>query len=117
MVAMRATLHIEHPVRDFDAWKRVFDGFHDFRVEHGVRSVRVGRGLDADSGVAIDLVFDSADAAATFLRALRERVWIRQQATDLLTAAPSALILNLVEDTTISPRARTTPRCCAIRNL
>ena len=103
MVAMKATLHIEHPVRDFDAWKRVFDGFHDFRVEHDVRSFRVGRRVDADSNVAIDLVFDSADAAATFHRALQERVWSRRQATDLLTSAPSAVILNMVEDTIISP--------------
>ena len=103
MVAMKATLHIEHPVRDFDAWKRVFDGFHDFRVEHGVRSLRVGRRVDADSHVAIDLVFDSADAAGAFHRALQERVWSRQSATEMLTGAPSAVVLTLVEDTTIAP--------------
>jgi hypothetical protein len=103
MVAMTANLHIEHPVRDFDAWKRVFDSFHDFRVEHGVRSLRVGRQVDADSHVAIDLLFDTSDAAETFLRTLQERVWSRQQATDLLTAGPSAVILDLVEDTTVHP--------------
>jgi hypothetical protein len=103
MVAMRATLHIEHPVRDFDAWKRVFDSFHDFRVAHDVRSVRVGRRVDAASHVAIDLVFDSEDAAAAFHRVLQEQVWSRQQATDLLAGGPSAAIHNLVEDTTISP--------------
>jgi hypothetical protein len=103
MVAMRATLHIEHPVRDFDAWKRVFDGFDDFRADHGVRSLRVGRRVDAESEVTIDLVFDSADAAAAFHRALTEQVWSRQQATGLLQGAPSAVILNLVDDTTIPP--------------
>ena len=100
---MRATLHIEHPVRDFDAWKRVFDGFHDFRVERGVRSVRVGRRVDADANVAIDLVFDSVDEAETFHRTLQERVWNRQQAADVLAGAPAAVVLTLVEDTTISP--------------
>lgn len=95
-------MHIEHPVRDFDAWKRVFDGFHEFRAEHGVRSVRVGRRVDAESEVAIDLVFDDADAAATFHRALKERVWGGQQAAGLLNGAPSAVIVNLVDDTTIS---------------
>lgn len=103
MVAMRATLHIEHPVRDFDAWKRVFDGFHDFRADHDVRSFRVGRRVDAESEVTIDLVFDNADAAATFHLALKEQVWSRQQATGLLNGAPSAVILNLVDDTTIAP--------------
>ncbi len=103
MVAMRAILHIEHPVRDFDAWKRVFDGFHDFRAEHDVRSLRVGRRVDAESEVTIDLVFDTSDAAATFHRALSERVWSGQQAAGLLTGAPSAVILDLVDDTTIQP--------------
>ncbi len=102
MVAMRATLHIEHPVRDFDAWKQVFDGFHAFRADHDVRSFRVGRRVDAQSAVTIDLVFDDADAAATFHRALEEQVWGRQQAAGLLDGAPSAVILNLVDDTTIS---------------
>lgn len=99
---MRATLHIEHPVSDFDAWKRVFDGFHDFRAAHHVRSFRVGRRVGAESDVTIDLVFDGVDAAATFHQALKEHVWSRQQATGLLDGAPSAAILNLVDDTTIS---------------
>jgi hypothetical protein len=103
MVVMKSTLHIEHPVRDFDTWKTTFDGFHDFRVEHGVRSYRVARGVEADSRVTIDLVFDNADAASTFHRLLVERVWSRQQAADVLTEAPSAVVLNLVEDATVSP--------------
>jgi len=98
---MRATLHIEHPVRDFDAWKRVFDGFQEFRAEHEVRSFRVGRRVGAESDVTIDLVFDDADAAATFRRALEERVWNRQQATGLLGGTPTASILDLVDDTTL----------------
>lgn len=102
MVAMRATLHIEHPVHDFDAWKRVFDGFNDFRADHDVRSFRVGRRVGAESQVTIDLVFDDADAAASFHRALQEQVWNRQQAAGLLNGDPSAVILNLVDDTTIS---------------
>lgn len=100
---MRATLHIEHPVHDFDAWKRVFDGFNEFRADHDVRSFRVGRRVDAESEVTIDLVFDDADAAAKFHRALKQQVWSRQQASGLLNGAPSAVILNLVDDTTISP--------------
>lgn len=101
---MTSTLHIEHPVRDFDAWKSTFDGFHDFRVEHGVRSYRLARGVAPDSRVAIDLVFDDADAASTFHRLLVERVWSRQQAADVLTGAPSAVVLDLVEDATIPPQ-------------
>lgn len=100
---MRATLHIEHPVRDFDAWKRVFDDFQTFRADHDVRSFRVARRVDAESEVTIDLVFDDAAAAATFHRVLKERVWSGQQAAGLLNGAPSAMILNLVDDTTISP--------------
>ncbi len=102
MMLMTATLHIEHPVRDFDDWKRTFDGFHAFRAEHGVRSYRVSRGVDPDSYVTIDLVFDDPDAAATFHRALQERVWSRQRATDVLAGAPSAVVLNLVEEADIA---------------
>jgi hypothetical protein len=98
---MTSTLHIEHPVRDFDAWKSTFDGFHDFRVEHGVRSYQLARAVEPDPRVAIDLVFDDADAASTFHRLLVERVWPRQQAKDLLAGAPSAVVLNLVEHATI----------------
>jgi hypothetical protein len=100
---MKATLHIEHPVHDFDAWKRVFDGFHDFRAAHGVRSFRVGRRVDAAAEVTIDLVFDDVDAAASFHRALKEQVWSRQQAAGLLNGAPSAVILSLVDDQTVTP--------------
>jgi hypothetical protein len=99
---MTATLHIEHPVRNFDAWKRTFDGFHDVRAQHGVRSYRVGRGIEADPDVSIDLVFDTADEAATFHRFLVERVWTRQQAEDVLAGAPSAVVRNVVDDVTIS---------------
>lgn len=102
MVAMKATLHIEHPVRDFEAWKRAFDGFHDFRAEHDVRSFRVARRVGSHSHVVIDLVFDSADAAARFHRALQEQVWSRPQAGDLLMGAPSATVLDLVEDVTVT---------------
>ena len=103
MVGMTATLHIEHPVRDFNAWKSTFDGFHDFRVEHGVRSYRVARDVETDSHVTIDLDFDDPDAASMFHRLLVERVWSRQQADAVLAGAPSAVVLHLVEDATISP--------------
>ena len=102
MVVMTSTLHIEHPVADFDVWKSTFDGFHDVRVDHGVRSYRVARGVEADSRVTIDLVFDDEDAASTFHRFLVENVWSRQQAAEVLTGRPSAVVLNLVEDTMIS---------------
>jgi len=98
MTIMTATLHIEHPVRDFDDWKRTFDGFHAFRAEHRVRSYRVSRRIEPDSYVTIDLDFDDPDSAATFHRALQERVWSRQQAADVLAGAPSAVVLNLVEE-------------------
>ncbi|MEO7446863.1 MAG: hypothetical protein ABI336_01210 [Humibacillus sp.] len=100
---MTSTLHIEHPVRDFDTWKRTFDGFHDFRVEHDVRSYRVGHGADDASYVTIDLLFDDTDAATAFRRLLVEQVWRRQQATGVLAGAPTALVVDLVEDATVSP--------------
>ncbi len=100
---MTATLHIEHPVRDFESWKRTFDQFHEFRLRGGVRSYRLARNAEVDSDVTIDLVFDNPDAASAFRRMLLERVWTAQRASEVLTGTPSATILNLVEDRTISP--------------
>jgi hypothetical protein len=40
------TLHIEHPVTDFGAWKAAFDRFAEAREKSGVRSHRILRPVD-----------------------------------------------------------------------
>jgi hypothetical protein len=69
-------LRVEHAVRDYEAWKRAFDGDPVGREAGGVRGYRVLRPTDDPMYVVIDLEFDSAaeaDAFADRLRALWDR--------------------------------------------
>ena len=68
---MTTVLRIEHPVADFDAWKRAFDSDPVRRAEGGVRSYRVMRPYDDPDYAMIDLEFDSAEQAESFLVGLR----------------------------------------------
>ena len=65
-------LRIEHPVPDFDAWKRAFDSDPVGRERGGVRGYRVLRPVDDAKYALIDLEFESSDEAEAFLAALRE---------------------------------------------
>jgi hypothetical protein len=69
-------LQIEHRVRDYDAWKRAFDGDPVGRAQGGVRRHRVVRGVDDPDLVAIELEFDEVGAAEDFQRLL-EQLWGR----------------------------------------
>lgn len=64
-------LRIEHPVPDFEAWKRAFDRDPAGRARSGVRRYRVYRSLDDPRVVTVDLEFDGRAEAEAFRRALR----------------------------------------------
>jgi hypothetical protein len=69
------TLRIEHAVRDFEMWKRTFDGDPVGRREAGVVAYRVLRPADDPAYASVDLDFETAaeaDAFADRLRALWE---------------------------------------------
>ncbi len=72
------TLRIEHPVPDFDAWRRAFDADPLDRRGSGVRRYRILRSLDDPSHVLVDLDFDSREEAEAMRGALRE-LWSRVQ--------------------------------------
>lgn len=66
-------LHVEHQVADFDSWKRnAFDADPIGRARMQVRGYRVGRAAEDPNLVAIDLEFDSREAAEAMHGALRE---------------------------------------------
>jgi len=67
-------LRIEHPVIDFDGWKKAFDSDPVGRKKSGVRRYRVLRPIDDPNYVMIDLEFDSAGQAEVLLKAMRA-VW------------------------------------------
>ncbi len=51
------TLQIEHPVPNFDGWKKVFDSDPVGRPQAGVISYRICRKVDDPNYVIIDLEF------------------------------------------------------------
>jgi hypothetical protein len=87
-------LRVEHGVRDFDAWKKAFDSDPIGREAGGVRRYRILRAEDDPNHALIDLEFDDAAAAETFLGALRE-LWGRVEGLN----SPSGRIAEVVEST------------------
>lgn len=87
-------LRIEHPVADFDGWKKAFDSDPVGREKSGVRRYRVLRPIDDVKYVMIDLEFDTAGQAEALLAAMRV-VWGRVQGTIMMN--PQARIVETVE--------------------
>ena len=91
------TLQISYPVRDYEAWKKVFDSDPAGRAASGARSVRVFRDAEERNGVSVLLDFDTKEAATGFLERLRRDVWEKPGVVgDLLVASPTAWILEEV---------------------
>ena len=89
------TLHIEHPITDFETWKGAFDGFADARRQAGVRSELVQQPLDDPADVVVDLGFDTADEAAAFLQFLESVVWAIPENAPALAGTPKTMILGV----------------------
>ncbi len=87
-------LHIEHPVPDYEAWKRAFDADPVDRKASGVRRYRILRAMDDPNYVMIDLEFDTAVEAEALLASMRV-IWDRVQGT--LISDPRARIVETVE--------------------
>ena len=87
-------LHIEHPVVDFDGWKKAFDSDPVGREKSSVRRYRISRPVDDPRYVVIDLEFDTVIQAESLLAAMRV-VWSRVQGT--LIMDPQARISEVVE--------------------
>ncbi|MEY9842835.1 hypothetical protein [Streptacidiphilus sp. EB103A] len=93
-----ATLHIEHPVTDFDLWKTAFDRFSEIRQQSGVRRHHIQRPVNDPAYVVIDLDFDTRDEAAAFLGFLQTKIWSSPENAPALAGAPQTKILEPVED-------------------
>jgi len=89
-------LQIEHPVRDYDAWKAAFDGAQERRAVGRVRRYQVYRPIDDPAYVAVDLEFDSRAEAEAFRLGLEE-MWRSPQTALVLGGAPRARIVDIVE--------------------
>jgi ribosomal protein L35AE/L33A len=87
-------LRIEHPVPDYGAWKKAFDGDPIGRKKSGVRRYQVSRPVDDPKYVMIDLEFDTAQEAEALLAAMRV-VWGRVQGS--VMSNPKVRMVDLVE--------------------
>jgi hypothetical protein len=87
-------LHIEHPVIDFDAWKRAFDSDPVGRAQSGVRRYWISRSVEDINHVSIDLEFETEREAVGLLSAMRG-VWTR--VAGQIVMDPQAHIAQVVE--------------------
>ena len=92
-----ATLRIEHAISDFATWKGAFDRFAGVRQKAGVRRYRIFQPVDDPAYVMLDLDFDEASVAETFLAILRRDVWGSSDASPALVGSPQARIIEMVE--------------------
>lgn len=89
-----ATLHIQHPITDFETWTTAFNRFGEVRRNAGVQAQRIQRPVDNDKYVVIDLDFETVDQAQTFLGFLRSRIWSNAVNSPGLAGTPDALVLE-----------------------
>ena len=87
-------LQIEHPVSDYDGWKKAFDSDPAGREASGVRGYRIARPLEDPHYVRIDLELDTAEEAEALLAKLRP-VWARFEGT--VMSNPQTRIIEVVE--------------------
>ncbi len=92
-------LRIEHPVPNYDAWKKAYDSDPIGRARSGVRRHRVFRAVDDPLYVMIDLEFDSIKEAEGMLAALRN-LW---RGVDVMRS-PQARIVEMVQSEEFAPR-------------
>jgi len=87
-------LRIQHPVPNYEAWKKAFDSDPVGRQKSGVRRYQILRAVDDPNFVMIDLEFDSPAQAEALLAAMRV-VWGNVQGT--IMSKPEARIAEAVE--------------------
>ena len=90
-------LRIEHPVPDYDGWKRAFDSDPLDRKGSGVQGFKIYRSVQTPNHVLIDLEFEGLATAEAMLSALRA-MWTHVEGT--LMSKARAEIVALVEAAT-----------------
>ena len=90
------TLQIEHAVKDFDTWKAAFDRDPADRAGSGVVGHRIGRPVEDDRYIVVELDFERRDQAEDFLGKLRENVWNSPDVAPALSGSPQTRVIELV---------------------
>jgi len=94
-----ATLHIEHPINDLQAWLDAFTKFEEARKRAGVRAQSIRQPVDDDKYIYITLEFDDVQAAMGFKDFLEKNVWASADASPALAGTPTARVLTDVSTT------------------
>ena len=96
------TLHIEHPITDLTTW---MSGPSKPPPTRGMRSACVPNTCATPFGdltsIVVDLDFDTAEQAETFLEFLRTHIWAVPERSPALAGTPETMIL---EDVTLPGR-------------
>ena len=87
-------LQIEHPVPDFDGWKKAFDSDPLNRKKSGVKSYRIFRAIGNPNYVVIELEFDNLKDAEAMHEALK-KLWGRVEGKVMMS--PQSKIIESVE--------------------
>jgi ribose 5-phosphate isomerase len=87
-------LQIEHPVPDYNGWKKAFDSDPMGRKQSGVKRYKIYRQSDNSNNVIVDLEFDTIDEAKD-LQAKLKQLW--NQVEGKIITGPKARIIEMVE--------------------
>ena len=88
-----ATLHIEHPIKDYGTWKAAFDRFAENRAQAGVAATRIQQPKDDPHYILVQLDFPSVEQAERFRTFLETRIWSVPANSPGLAGSPTARIL------------------------
>ena len=87
-------LQIEHPVPNFNSWKKTFDSDPVNRKESGVRRYRVSKLIDNPNYVIVELEFDNLENAEALLEALK-KLWNNVEGKIMMN--PQSRIIEEIE--------------------
>jgi len=87
-------LQIEHPVPDYNNWKKAFDDDPVNRKQSGVKRYKIFRQTDDPNYVIVHLEFDTLDVAKNLLTALQQ-LW--KQVEGKVMTGPKTRIIEIVE--------------------
>ena len=88
------TLHIEHPITDYDTWRGAFDAFAAARRSAGVIGERIARPVDDPCYIVVALDFETTERATAFREFLETQVWSSPTASPGLNGKPRSSILE-----------------------
>ena len=87
-------LQIEHPVPNFESWKKAFDSDPMKREQSSVKRYKIFRQTNDANYVVIELEFDDLEKAETMLAGL-QKLWNQVEGKVMTNA--KAKIIELVE--------------------